>query len=78
MCDEHIVGTPRRSTGPRGGHNIASLPMHMGGLGLRRALKMAPAACWASWADVLHMIHQRVAQFEDGRPTSGNVRSRAG
>ena len=41
-------------------HNIASLPMRMGGLGLRRALRMAPAAWWASWADTLHMIHQRL------------------
>ena len=32
-------------------HNIASLPMRMGGLGLRRALRIAPGACWASWAD---------------------------
>ena len=29
---------------------IATLPMRMGGLGLRSATKCAAAACWASWA----------------------------
>ena len=41
-------------------HNIASLPMRLGGLGLRSAQRMAPAAYWASWADALHMIDQRL------------------
>ena len=30
--------------------NIASLPMRMGGPGIRSAQRMAPRACWASWA----------------------------
>ena len=30
-------------------HNIVSLLMRMGGLDLRRALRIAPAAHWASW-----------------------------
>ena len=46
-------------------HNIASLPMRMGGLGLRRALRIAPGAYWASWADALHMIHQRLPDVAD-------------
>lgn len=33
--------------------------MRLGGLGLRSAERTAPAAYWASWADALHMLHQR-------------------
>ena len=38
---------------------IATLPMRMGGLGLRSATRCAAAAYWASWADALAMISQR-------------------
>ena len=38
---------------------VASLPMRMGGLGLRSAERCAHAAYWSSWADVSHMIAQR-------------------
>ena len=38
---------------------VASLPMRMGGLGLRSAQRCAHAAYWASWADALPMIQQR-------------------
>ena len=39
--------------------DIATLPMRMGGLGLRSAVRCAHAAYWASWADALHMIGMR-------------------
>ena len=39
--------------------NIASVPMRMGGLGTRSALRMAPGAYSALWATALHMINQR-------------------
>ena len=39
--------------------DIASLPAHMGGLGLRSATLHAPAAYWAGWADALFMLAQR-------------------
>ena len=39
---------------------LATLPMRMEGLGLRSATRMAPAAYWASWADALHMVHERL------------------
>ena len=39
--------------------NISTLPMRMGGLGLRSAERCAPAAFWASWADALPMIAER-------------------
>ena len=42
--------------------NIASLPMRVGGSGLRRANRMAPAACWDSWADALQMVDQRLPE----------------
>ena len=41
---------------------IATMPMRMGGLGLRSATRMSPAAYWASWADALHMISQRLPE----------------
>ena len=37
----------------------ASLPLALGGLGLRSAVRTSAAAHWSSWADTLPMIHQR-------------------
>ena len=45
--------------------NISSLPMRTGGLGIRSAQRMAPGAYWASWADALHMIDQRLPTVAD-------------
>ena len=42
---------------------LASLPMRMGGLGLRSATRCAGAAYWASWADALPMIRDRTPQI---------------
>ena len=39
--------------------DLASLPLCLGGLGLRSATLLARPAFWASWADCLEMIHQR-------------------
>ena len=39
---------------------IATLPMRLGGLGLRSAVRMSHSAYWASWADSLQMIVQRL------------------
>ena len=39
---------------------LATLPMRMGGLGFRSAVRMAPAAHWASWADALPMLLERL------------------
>ncbi|CAK0888856.1 unnamed protein product, partial [Prorocentrum cordatum] len=38
---------------------VAQLPLCLGGLGLRCAARMAPAAWWASWADCLPMLRER-------------------
>ena len=38
---------------------VAQLPLRAGGLGLRSAVRTAPAAYWASWADSLEMIRMR-------------------
>ena len=38
------------------------MPMRMGGLGLRSATRTSPTAYWASWADALHMISQRLPE----------------
>ena len=39
--------------------NAASLPLSLGGLGLRSASLLSKAAFWASWADSLQMVQQR-------------------
>ena len=46
-------------------HQLASLPMRMGGLGLRSAVRTSPAAFWASWADSLSMIQTRLPEIAD-------------
>ena len=48
-----------------------------GGLGLRSASRKAPAAFWASWADALHMIDQRLPRVSRtivGQLTGGDVK----
>ena len=40
-------------------HAFTTLPMRMGGLGMRSATRCAAAAYWASWADALPTIGQR-------------------
>ena len=42
---------------------LASLPMRMGGLGLRSATRCAGGAYWASWANALPMIRDRIPQI---------------
>ena len=43
--------------------HITTLSLRMGGLGLRSALRMAPAAFWVSWADALPMLQQRLPEL---------------
>ena len=43
-------------------HNLASLPMRLGGLGLRSARRLAPAAYWASWSDAVPVLQERVPE----------------
>ena len=38
---------------------VSQLPLRLGGCGLRSALRTAPAAYWASWADTLPMVRAR-------------------
>ena len=60
---------------------LSTLPMRMGGLGLRSAERCAPAAYWASWADALPMISRRnpevasevVRRLDNQEPTHGCV-----
>ena len=44
---------------------IASLPMRMGGLGIRSASRMAPSSFWASWADALPMLQDRLPSISN-------------
>ena len=55
-----VQRSSRRWTATGSGHQLASLPMRMGGLGLRSAVRTSPAAFWASWADALSMIQTRL------------------
>ena len=54
-CLSHLLGVAPASIY----WDLASLPLCLGGLGLRSALLLARPAFWASWADCLEMIHQR-------------------
>ena len=40
--------------------DITTLPMRLGGLGLRSAGRIAPGAYWASWADALPVLRDRL------------------
>ena len=57
-----LTGTEQERTTA---HQLATLPMRLGGLGLRSASRMAPASFWSSWADALQMIHQRLPEVAD-------------
>ena len=46
-------------------HLLSTLPMRLGGLGLRSATRTAPAAYWASWADALEMLSKRLPALTD-------------
>ena len=59
---EGLTGDAQQQDVARG---LATLPMRMGGLGLRSARRMAPAARWASWADAMAMIDGRLPQMAD-------------
>ena len=41
------------------GRELSTLPLSMGGLGLRSASRLRESAFWASWVDCLEMIRQR-------------------
>ena len=60
-----LGGLPGEQRAKNEAQQIASLPMQMGGLGLRSARRMAHGAYWASWADALEMIHERVPQVAE-------------
>ena len=43
--------------------NVATLPGRLGGLGLRSALRTAPAAYWASWLNALPVFASKMPNF---------------
>ena len=61
--DGSIVRIPQSSTQVEMARNITTLPMRTGGLGLRSAVRTAPGAFWASWADALPMLQQRLQRL---------------
>ena len=56
-CQNPVGWSPRSNEAES--QQLSTLPMRMGRLGLRSAARCAPAVCWASWEDALHMINQR-------------------
>ena len=54
---ESVLGSfPGTERQKESAHEFATLPMRLGGVGLRSARRMAPAAFWASWADAFPML----------------------
>ena len=45
--------------------HVATLPAALGGLGLRSAIRTAPAAYWAAWADALPALYKRSPAFAE-------------
>ena len=63
---EWVMGTwPGTAEQQAVARQIATLPMKLGGLGLRSARWMAPAAFWASWADAMPMLSTRLPTLTD-------------
>ena len=60
--EEILGGLPGDEVQKGRAKEIATMPMRLGGLGLRSAARMAPAAFWASWADALPMISKRLPE----------------
>ncbi|CAK0907245.1 unnamed protein product [Prorocentrum cordatum] len=59
-----LLGAPEDELATRErGREVAQLPLCLGALGLRCAVRMAPAASWASWADCLLMLQERAPAF---------------
>ena len=52
---------PYLITTPHAARQVAFLPAAPGGLGLASAQRLAPAACWAAWADALPVMLLRRA-----------------
>ena len=57
--DALMAGLPGTDAAKTAAKHIASLPMRLGGLGVRSATRTALAAYWASWADALPMLAAR-------------------
>ena len=56
---------PSSDTELANSRRIATLPMRLGGLGLRSARRTSASAYWASWADALPMINARVPSMAE-------------
>ena len=85
FCERHDIGLWRCSCAvvqispdqPEDVVEAASLPMVLGGVGLRSAVRVSEPAYWASWMDTMPVIRKRhpeiaerlVAEFERGPHT---------
>ena len=55
-----LGGLPAESQQQEVAQDVATLPMRLGGLGLRSVSRTAPGAFWASWAGALPIIQGRL------------------
>ena len=58
-CLSKLLQQPRELGRPGRPWRLASMPLRMGGAGLRSAERTVPGAYWAAWADALAMLHER-------------------
>ena len=61
-CFQALLGLAGELDGPEAARisQLSSLPLGLGGGGLRSATRTCTSAYWASWADALPMLRQRV------------------
>jgi len=62
-CLAHVLRVPIDTLLLPGIKETVHLAARHGGLGLQSASFLAPAAYWASWADVLPTLRKRMPQF---------------
>ena len=60
--DALLGGLPGSDEERAAARQLATLPMRLGGLGMRSASRTAVAASWAPWADALPMLVDNVIQ----------------
>ena len=62
-CLSKLLQQPRTMGRHGRAWQLASMPLRLGGAGLRSAERTAPAAYWAAWADALPMLQERQPQL---------------
>jgi hypothetical protein len=64
-CLSKLLQQPRSLSRQSAAWQCATLPLRLGGVGLRSAARTAPAACWGAWADALDMLRARCRNWAE-------------